>query len=164
MSPNKRYVFTEEHRRKISLSKTGLHHTEATKKLISMKKTGHKYPPEFGAEIRRRQLGEKSHLWTGGVTKDSNGYLRAYHPEHPYKNNNNYVLVHKLVVEEKIGRFLLPTETVHHINEIKEDNRPENLMVFKSNKSHRLFHGGKRIPKDEIIYDGRTYKQKEVIG
>jgi hypothetical protein len=39
---------------------------------------------------------------------------------------------HRYVVEQDIGRELLPEETVHHINNQKTDNRRENLELFTS--------------------------------
>lgn len=44
---------------------------------------------------------------------------------------------HRLVAEEKLGRFLEPGETVHHILE-KCDNRPEAIVVCRREEHVRI--------------------------
>ena len=69
-----------------------------------------------------------------GWTEDSRGYRFVYVPDHPQAKRNGYHAEHRLVVEKRLGRFLLNSEDVHHINGIRSDNRDENLEV--------MTHGG----------------------
>jgi hypothetical protein len=73
--------------------------------------------------------------WKGGKFIREN-YVFILSPNHPYKNKQGYVREHRLVMEAHLGRTLLPTEVVHHINGITTDNRIENLMLFNNLREH----------------------------
>ena len=62
---------------------------------------------------------------------------------HPKSINGKYYK-HILVVEKYLNRYLRDNETVHHINEIKTDNRIENLFVC-SRQEHDKAHGMKTV-------------------
>ena len=84
-------------------------------------------------------IGDKNYFWKGGKYK-SRGYIKVWKPEHPFCDSKNYVLEHRLVMEEKIERYLKPEEVVHHINEVKDDNRIENLKLFLNEREHQKYH------------------------
>lgn len=53
---------------------------------------------------------------------------------------------HRVVAENKIGRKLLPSEHVHHIDGNKHNNHPDNLIVMSSSE-HGQLHGHEFNPK-----------------
>lgn len=104
-----------------------------------MPRKGYKQTEEHRRKISEAERGDKNPRWKGGRRKCS-GYIMILLPTHPYADNRGYVLEHRLVMERHIGRTLLPTEVVHHINGVVDDNYIENLMLFKNIGYHLNFH------------------------
>ena len=86
----------------------------------------------------RNNTGASNPNFAGGKYVDDKGYVRVLAPEHP-KSIKGYVYEHRLLMEKYIGRHLEPWETVHHINEIKTDNRIENFFLC-THKEHSAVH------------------------
>lgn len=81
---------------------------------------------------RKLQVGPKNPGWNGGRSRRHalRGYVRVKTVGHPRADRNGYVPEHTLVMEECLGRYLLPGENVHHRNGRRDDNRPENLELW----------------------------------
>lgn len=110
-------------------------------------------------------MGEGSPNFRGGKYIDDKGYVRVLKPDHP-KNIRGYTYEHRLVMEEYLGRYLEPWETVHHINEIKIDNRLDNLFLC-SHKEHSAIHKeGAKLSDDhrkklrEMAYNNKPHTKK----
>jgi hypothetical protein len=103
--------------------------------------------PQCREATREARIGKRSYAWKGGIIRDRVGYIHIWNPDHPnasktgrgsYRGGKGgYVLAHRLIMADYLGRPLGKNESVHHINGIKDDNRIENLELMQK----RVHHG-----------------------
>lgn len=96
-----------------------------------------------------QQFGNKRGWKTGNLIQ--NGYVLVNSPNHPNKNaqGNGYVKRSRLVMEEHLGRYLSRDEHVHHLNEIRDDDRIENLVIMTRSEHIGLHH--RKFPVDRDV-------------
>ena len=113
-----------------------------------------------GVTLAQRQLGHKNAKWKGGetVTRHAGGgYIKQLCHGHPFADAGGYVMQHRLVMEQVLGRPLLPTERVHHKNGDRQDNRPENLELWTGvDASKKDPHGVRVVDKVLDLIDRLT--------
>ena len=91
-------------------------------------------------DYRLRKHGDvQAHIPVRDYVRDpqgwlSNGYRCRYDPSHPNANKAGVIAVHTIVMAEILGRPLVPGENVHHINGVRDDNRPENLELWNESQ------------------------------
>jgi predicted RNA-binding Zn-ribbon protein involved in translation (DUF1610 family) len=78
-------------------------------------------------------------MWNIEGTASCGKYIYAIVHSHPKAIDHGYVLLHRVLMENKIGRMLLSNEVVHHKNGNKRDNRIQNLQLMTV-AEHNLTH------------------------
>jgi hypothetical protein len=89
-----------------------------------------------------------------GKSKCKHGYIIVFVGKHHHLADcRGYAYEHRLVAEKKIGRQLKRSEYVHHKDERKDNNHPDNLEVYPSKAHHFLQHrtknDWKKLPDEE---------------
>jgi len=97
-------------------------------------------------------VGSKVRLATAGmagVPVSKVGYVALRCPDHPYASNIGYVMEHRLVMEQHLGRYLTAQDIVHHRDGNRSHNAIENLQLTDRSE-HRSIHASGRW---SLLYD-----------
>ena len=97
--------------------------------------------------------GAANPAWKGGITykRPKGNYIGPRYVRCPAEfrsmgRSDGYVMEHRLVMAQWIGRPLLRSEVVNHINHDPRDNRRENLELYPSNGDHKRGEVGRFVP------------------
>lgn len=100
-----------------------------------------------------------SRNWRGGKHFDGNGYVFIWVDKdnffYPMISSSKkckcggYVMEHRLVVAQSLGRCINPWEIVHHKNRIRNDNKIANLQLVSDDEHKQLTLMENRIRKLE---------------
>ena len=93
-----------------------------------------------GVLVENKPRGSRHPRWKGGVQHKPNGYTRVLAPEHPWADQTGYVSEHVVVAERALGHILPFQSRVHHVNEVRSDNRGANLVICEDHAYHMLLH------------------------
>lgn len=102
------------------------------------------------AETREKQRASRI-KWAStnakGLSLKPNGYIECTTGEHKFRGQ------HRVIMEQRIGRPLLPGEVVHHIDGNRANNAIENLQLM-THAEHASHHAIENHPKRERKENG----------
>jgi cell division protein FtsL len=78
-------------------------------------------------------------IWNIKKLVSKGDYYYAVVPNHPNATKRGYVLAHRVIMENHLGRLLDKNEVVHHIDENKKNNDINNLQLMKASE-HASHH------------------------
>lgn len=83
-----------------------------------------------------RPINGEHWLWKGGI---SNGY-KLITVRDPVTNKRKHLREHRLLYEGFLGRKLLASEIIHHIDLDKQNNSMNNLFLCLTESAHQYIH------------------------
>lgn len=108
---------SEETKAKMRATQLGRHPTEETKQKIRL-------------AVRQRGKGRNNPNWKGGRRLTTSGYIIIYQAPH------DYILEHVLIWEQVHGKKIPEGWIIHHLNGVKTDNHPRNLLAMPRKGHH----------------------------
>ncbi len=104
------------------------------------------------ASYRTKMSGALNPAWKGGVTykRPKGNYIGPRYVRCPPEwlvmaRSDGYVMEHRLVMAQWVGRPLMRTECVNHVNHNPRDNRRENLDLWPTNADHKRGEVGRFV-------------------
>jgi hypothetical protein len=81
-----------------------------------------------------------SHRFSDGQEDGTGGSMTSHPYARKYVPDSHPVAEHILIAEKALGKKLPPGVEIHHVNELKKDNRPENFVICPDHAYHALLH------------------------
>lgn len=110
----------------------------------------------MGLAVRRRPL-DRMHNGKPALMT-STGYVKVWDQEWA-DHSSGWTLEHRVVMGKLLGRKLRSDEHVHHVNGVKDDNRPENLVILGASE-HSAITNAIRIAQDRQRREALVAKLK----
>lgn len=108
--------------------------------------------PRKGFGLTTPLRGAENPAWKGGVTyRHRRGnyvqvkYVRAPEWAKPMARKDGYLMEHRLVMAQMVGRLLARTEVVHHRDHAPLNNVRDNLELWPTNRDHKLAEYGRYV-------------------
>jgi hypothetical protein len=132
---------TAEHRKKLSEAHKGKIYLNRRNAFKAHCVDCGKYLP--GIRLSRIKKNPDRVCWACHLTRQPKKTIRKDGYVIVKTGVNKQELEHRVIMEKKLGRRLTRKEIVHHDNEIRNDNEPDNLVLCASAGLHRkLYHAG----------------------
>lgn len=96
----------------------------------------------------------------GAKYKRPDGYIALYYPKHPDSGSQGFILEHRWIAEQKYGRRILRSEHVHHINHIRDDNRPENLEIIDPSNHQKISSARGKSLRQQLRDELEQYRRR----